>query len=482
MRMLDTVHQYVPSILKGFIASKCEENDPGAAKKVEKKRKVDEDTPKSYRTAEQVRAAWKYYYKIEHNCQDGGWRVDESGRCFGNPVDEIQLSKYVQTLRKQYRREYEIKQSLAMTLQDLTKMMEYLGRPEVRMKNDELNQLRALDKAGRPRIMTPCSADTIQRRLDAFTQEAGLIKDITRGRYTTHCFRRGGAQHCFMYANPRWSLKAAKWWGSWSDSTEHMDIERCLIDEIMACEASYDDQHSEDRFDRKHRVFMGEDVADEPATAGSVQSLQSEVTNLKTESTSIKTEMSNLISILTQNTLVLQQLQLQELPSTANPANTPQVALPSQGILQQQEENPSDRFCEKQYELISEQQQAASIPPLNDSFRPMIPPVETVNDILTQWFQGMPELGLHIPLKEWKPSMRRGNISSLYSQRKLVVEEWKYLGGLLEKMRHVHGKAIDSLFYLLRSIRKKSTERKATDVLLRSKRAADDVFEEEDGM
>ncbi|KAG0263563.1 hypothetical protein BGZ95_003777 [Linnemannia exigua] len=296
----------------------------------------------------------------------------------------------------------------------------------------------ALDKAGRPRIKKPCSADTIQRRLDTFTQEAGLIKDTTRGRYTTHCFRRGGAQHCFMYANPRWSLKAAKWWGGWSDSMERGAIERYLIDEIMAYEASYDDQRSEDRFDRKHRVFMGEDDTDEPATAGSVQVLQTEVTSLKTE-------------------MATQQ--------------------------QQQQQNPRDRFYEQQYELIDEQQQqAVSIPPPDDSYRPMIPPAETVNDILTQRFKGMPEHGLHMPLKEWTPGMRRGNISSLYSQRKLIVEEWKYLGGSLEKMRDIHCKVIDSLFYLLRSIRKKNAERKAADLLLGSKRAADDAFEEDDGI
>ncbi|KAG0374536.1 hypothetical protein BGX24_010264 [Mortierella sp. AD032] len=138
--MLDTIRPEVPSILKAFIASKreeiarqeqvelevvlqAEENDPGAAKKI-------------VGTAEQIRAAWKYYYMMERNCQYGGWRLDERGRCFGNPVDEIQLSKYVQTLRKQYKynREYVIKQSLAMTLQGLTKMMKYLDHPDIRMK------------------------------------------------------------------------------------------------------------------------------------------------------------------------------------------------------------------------------------------------------------------------------------------------------------------------------------------------------------
>ena len=294
-----------------------------------------------------------------------------------------------------------------------------------------------------------------------------------------------------MYANPRWSIKAAKWWGGWSDTMERGAIERYLIDEIMAYEASYDDQRSEDRLDRKHRVFMGEDDADEPATAGSIQILQAEVTSLKTEVNSLKTEMGNLINILTQNTLLLQQLQQQGSPSPASPASsahTLQEVPHPQGMLQQQQQNPRDRFYEQQYEQFEEQeqqqQQAVSIPPQDDSYRPMIPPVETVNDVLKQWLKGMPEQGLYLPLKDWTPSMRRGKISSLYSQRKLIAEEWEYFNGSLQKMRDVHGKAVDSVFYLLRSIRKKNAERKAMDLILGSgsKRTADDAFEEEDGI
>jgi len=57
------------------------------------------------------------------------------------------------------------------------------------------------------------SYDLVQQLLRDFTQGAGLSCI-----YTTHCFRRGGAQYRFMYAptGKRWSLTKVRWWGGWA--------------------------------------------------------------------------------------------------------------------------------------------------------------------------------------------------------------------------------------------------------------------------
>jgi hypothetical protein len=36
--------------------------------------------------------------------------------------------------------------------------------------------------------------------------------------FTTHCFRRGGAQYRFMFApvGRRWTLARIRWWGGWA--------------------------------------------------------------------------------------------------------------------------------------------------------------------------------------------------------------------------------------------------------------------------
>lgn len=66
---------------------------------------------------------------------------------------------------------------------------------------------------GQVHIARPMSHDYIQGVITRLTTEAGLEK-----RYTTHCFRRGGAQHRFMFApsDERWSLNKIRWWGGWT--------------------------------------------------------------------------------------------------------------------------------------------------------------------------------------------------------------------------------------------------------------------------
>jgi hypothetical protein len=55
--------------------------------------------------------------------------------------------------------------------------------------------------------------DMVQNVITRFASAAGLTKS-----YTTHCFRRGGAQYRFMYApiGKRWSLSKIRWWGGWA--------------------------------------------------------------------------------------------------------------------------------------------------------------------------------------------------------------------------------------------------------------------------
>ena len=62
-------------------------------------------------------------------------------------------------------------------------------------------------------IKRPMSYSTLQALLTKFSQGAGLEKH-----YTTHCFRRGGAQYRFMFApiGKRWSLSRIRWWGGWA--------------------------------------------------------------------------------------------------------------------------------------------------------------------------------------------------------------------------------------------------------------------------
>lgn len=55
--------------------------------------------------------------------------------------------------------------------------------------------------------------DMFARMMKQLTDGANLSKS-----YTTHSFRRGGAQYRFIYAplQYRWTLNRVRWWGGWA--------------------------------------------------------------------------------------------------------------------------------------------------------------------------------------------------------------------------------------------------------------------------
>lgn len=66
---------------------------------------------------------------------------------------------------------------------------------------------------GVPHAKREMTHEMIQNYLTEFAKAAGLTK-----LYTTHSFRRGGAQYRFMWApiGKRWSLSIIRWWGGWA--------------------------------------------------------------------------------------------------------------------------------------------------------------------------------------------------------------------------------------------------------------------------
>lgn len=68
----------------------------------------------------------------------------------------------------------------------------------------------------------PITHDTVQKYIHEFTFGAGIAQ-ASVGSFSTHCFRRGGAQYYFMFApvGKRWSLRMVRWWGGWAEG-EHV--------------------------------------------------------------------------------------------------------------------------------------------------------------------------------------------------------------------------------------------------------------------
>lgn len=99
----------------------------------------------------------------------------------------------------------------------------HLGRP---MAQDDY----VFPAVGANGVLQPGSQlghDTVQKWITEATEGASVFKN-----FTTHCFRRGGAQHRFLYAptGQRWSLDVIQWWGGWAEG-EQVSKMRC--DEIL---------------------------------------------------------------------------------------------------------------------------------------------------------------------------------------------------------------------------------------------------------
>lgn len=62
------------------------------------------------------------------------------------------------------------------------------------------------------------STEIIQGWLDEAIANTG-IDNSSSFTFSTHCFRRGGAQYRFMYApnGHRWTIGRIRWWGGWAE-------------------------------------------------------------------------------------------------------------------------------------------------------------------------------------------------------------------------------------------------------------------------
>ncbi|GMG17030.1 unnamed protein product [Phytophthora fragariaefolia] len=73
--------------------------------------------------------------------------------------------------------------------------------------------------------------------LNIVAETAGISRNLLGDEFwfTSHCFRRGGAQYRFMFApeKRRRSLKLVKWWAGWAPSEKAETVTRYLLDDVL---------------------------------------------------------------------------------------------------------------------------------------------------------------------------------------------------------------------------------------------------------
>lgn len=81
----------------------------------------------------------------------------------------------------------------------------------------------SIASTGLLKLGEPISRSSFENLMESIVVGSGVLEG-RHGKFTTHCFRRGGAQYRFMWAKRKWSLKAVKWWGGWSSSENVSDL------------------------------------------------------------------------------------------------------------------------------------------------------------------------------------------------------------------------------------------------------------------
>ena len=63
----------------------------------------------------------------------------------------------------------------------------------------------------------PLTQDNVQKMLSEATAGSSI-----EGKYSTHCFRQGGAQHWFIRApdDEKWPMDVVRFWGGWAEGEQ----------------------------------------------------------------------------------------------------------------------------------------------------------------------------------------------------------------------------------------------------------------------
>ncbi|KAF9434139.1 hypothetical protein BGZ76_008512, partial [Entomortierella beljakovae] len=522
---LDTITKNTVDAMLMFVVYKCETQNT------------------KFATADNIQSAFKYYFQKEFNCQNSPFVFDsKTGEWEGNPTNDIRFVNYIKSLKSREGKVGVHRQSLAMSYNNMERLMTYLKSSEaiedhgegtclyfqafaataftLWTRNDELISLKgsnlqtglntsigtkyfkvtlafrnthhsdiakanvyevhpqpnephtcsftklnnwlqwldnngyplqaddyvfpALNKRGTlPKVKVKTSHSRIGNLLDVMTAKAGIITASEEnssvlnqeGRYTPHCFRRGGAQYRFMFAGEKWSLEVVKWWGRWSEHERNGTIIRYLLDEFTNYEPGYSDMLSPTRSNERHVSFMDESLSSDPEVVMRSSLIKSQE-GLRNDINQLTSMQQLLITNVQQIVTRIPDIQAQP-SSTSASAST----LPSQ----------------RQVQVSSKSQSRTRI--TEKSPVPRIPDIDNWKQAINQWNHGDPGKGLHYPLSLWTSAMRQTD-PTRYSQRKSIFEEYRLLSYSDDNMLSVHGDKLGKIGTLITSIRKKKQERK----------------------
>jgi hypothetical protein len=274
-----------------------------------------------------------------------------------------------------------------------------------------------------------------QDLITEFTKNSGLHKS-----YTTHCFRRGGAQYRFMFAplGKRWSLSIVRWWGGWATG-EHVGklsdipttilidfqvdtLMKYLVDSLQSYETGHGDAlcpvpHEADK------SFMGEHLLVKPVATEEFRTVTSQIiTDLR--KISLNPPPCTCHSHTHSSDLPAMGPRPGSQPRAAVQVSGSAVTVPAAQI--SPPEQPSSREDSPAVQSARLSQRVVIIPGV------FIPDLkkgdEAWLDAVHQWEDGDPANGLQALRdwpREWYTEGMRQVTGAKRSQRKMIFEEYE---------------------------------------------------------
>jgi hypothetical protein len=204
------------------------------------------------------------------------------------------------------------------------------------------------------------SNDKVNARLNEFALKVGIISNPSIQKLSTHCFRRGGAQHRFFFTKKPWSLTSVRAWGGWTRGETVDTIVRYLMNEYQVREEDFSDMMNPERRDRNLSVMNFDENDDEQTP------VEQQVSDLRVEFRQYKTELADQLK---HGNHLLQQLvrsqsriqNVQNLPAIVQPRE-PSLSSSSSYVAPQ---NTQLRHSARVSAQASAQQQASQTPNAN---------------------------------------------------------------------------------------------------------------------
>ncbi|KAJ7907750.1 hypothetical protein B0H13DRAFT_1879293 [Mycena leptocephala] len=234
----------------------------------------------------------------------------------------------------------------------------------------------ALASTGQIKFGEPTSRSAFEALLDEVVDKSNVLQG-RNSKFTTHSFRRGGAQYRFMWADRKWSLKAVKWWGGWSSNENLINMKvgtlmRYLLDELMVYEEGLSDIMMDDRVIDRHETFMGEDDTMPVSKADLIKFEESVLTKIQ--------------GIISRPPVLASSGSANANVTTQSTPSEDRVPGPSTGTI------PSPPLSSNH---------PVSPPPTYIPRPSRIPETKSLDDALAFWEHGSPQNGLDVPLKNW---------------------------------------------------------------------------------